>query len=99
MECPILGGRVVGQERNTCRRTPNCCLEEQGFRRSCECGNRLGRDQGRARGSTPDCHSERPRCTMSFLQNTLSEVNFPAPGGGGEPGWVRPGRSLSRRRG
>ena len=35
----------------------------------------------------------------SFLQNTLSEVNFPAPGGGGEPGWVRPGRSLSRRRG
>src|SRR5271165_4112574 len=36
---------------------------------------------------------------LSFLQNTLSEVNFPAPGGGGEPGWVRPGRSLSRRRG
>jgi hypothetical protein len=34
----------------------------------------------------------------SLLQNTLSEVNFPAPGRG-EPGWVRQGRSLSRRRG
>ena len=34
----------------------------------------------------------------SFLQNTLSEVNFPAPGGG-EPGWVRQGRSCSRRHG
>src|SRR5271165_2010176 len=35
---------------------------------------------------------------MSFLQNTLSEVNFPAPGGG-EAGWVRQGRSCSRRHG
>jgi len=34
----------------------------------------------------------------SFLQNTVSEVNFGAPGGG-EPGWVRQGRSCSRRRG
>ena len=33
-----------------------------------------------------------------FLQNTLSEVNFPAPGGG-ERGWVRQGRSCSRRHG
>ncbi len=35
---------------------------------------------------------------VSFLQNTVSEVNFGAPGGG-EPGWVRQGRSCSRRRG
>ena len=35
---------------------------------------------------------------LELLAKCLSEVNFPAPGGG-EPGWVRRGRSCSRRHG
>jgi len=47
---------------------------------------------------SPDMNPIEKAYSKSFLQNTLSEVNFPAPGGG-DPGWVRQGRSCSRPHG